>query len=252
MKRWAILFFSLISYAITGAALVTLGLFLDHHFLPLMAQPDPNASLFSNLMINLGLLSLFGLQHSIMARQRFKDWLSLSHAMERSLFVALSTLLVLLICWQWRALPGQLWLVEAQPWSTVLIAVSLCGWALVLASSFTVSHTELFGLRQGWLQFQGKPYQSTPFVIKGLYRAMRHPLMSGFLLVFWATPNMTMTHFIFALGMSIYILIGIYYEENELLRHIGPDYTAYKKQVPMLIPAPWRLVQNSKNKLLPS
>ena len=192
------------------------------------------------IAIDFGLIAAFGLQHSIMARRSFKQWLTrwITPAIERSTFVLASSLVLLLLYWQWRPLPAVIWSVSDPVAVNLLWAAYLTGFALVLASSFIIDHFDLFGLRQVWLNLVRRHYDHPPFSVEWMYRFVRHPLYVGLLLAFWSAPTMTLGRLVFALGMSAYVLIGIRYEERDLLRFIGDDYRRYRERVPMLLPRP--------------
>ena len=182
-------------------------------------------------------LSLFALQHSIMARQGFKKLLTrvIPVAAERSTYVLASSLALLLLFWQWRPLGGVIWNLEAMPAQAMLYGAYAFGWLLVFVTTFVINHFDLFGLRQVWRELQGQPQTKLRFVMPVLYRVVRHPLYVGWLFVFWSTPRMTMTHLLFAVMTTAYILIAIQFEEADLLRE-HPEYARYREQVPMLVP----------------
>jgi protein-S-isoprenylcysteine O-methyltransferase Ste14 len=192
------------------------------------------------LMIDLGLLSLFAVQHSVMARQGFKRVLNriIPAGTERSTYVLASSLALLLVFWQWRPLGGVVWDVRHEVGRGVLHAGFAFGWVLVLLTTFVINHFDLFGLRQSWRAFRGQPQGELGFVTPILYRIVRHPLYVGWLFAFWSTPTMTMTHLLFAVVTTAYILVAIQLEERDLMR-AHPEYAAYRRQVPMLVPA-WR------------
>lgn len=190
------------------------------------------------LLINSLLLGLFAVQHSVMARKGFKKvWTKIvPPPIERSTYVLLSTAILALLMWQWRPIPGTIWSVENVVGQTVFWALFVLGWGLVFLATFLINHWDLFGIRQVWLYFQGKPYEPLKFQATSVYRYVRHPLLLGFLIAFWATPHMTTGHFLFSLATTAYILIGIYLEERDLVRAHGSTYQRYRDQVPMLIP----------------
>jgi methanethiol S-methyltransferase len=187
--------------------------------------------------IDLALLGLFAVQHTVMARAAFKRrWTRLvPPAAERASYVLAASLALALLYWQWRPLPGTLWRLTG-PAAAALLAVQGAGWLLALGSTFLISHTDLFGLRQAWRQARGARYTPPPFTERGSYRWVRHPLMSGFLLVFWATPVLTTGHLLFCAAATGYILVGIGFEERDLRGQLGPVYTSYAARVPALIP----------------
>jgi protein-S-isoprenylcysteine O-methyltransferase Ste14 len=198
----------------------------------------------SALMVNLALLALFALQHSGMARPAFKRWWTrlVPASIERSTYVLLSSLILLLLFWQWRPLPMAIWQVDSGAARLALYALSGVGWLLVLTGSFLINHFELFGLKQAWHHGRSAPATGEqPFVTRAFYRIVRHPLMLGFLIAFWATPTMTAGHLLFALATTGYILIAVkYLEERDLVAAFGDTYRDYQRQVPMLLPVPGR------------
>ncbi len=197
----------------------------------------------SALLVNLGLLLLFGLQHSVMARPGFKlVWTRVvPKELERSVYVLFSSIVLAVIMWQWRPIPVPvLWHADAA-WSVALgWAVMGLGVAILLWTTFLINHFELFGLQQGWLTLRGAEIRGPAFVTPYLYKIVRHPLYVGWLLIFWGAPTMTAGHLLFSAGMSGYILLAIRYEERDLVRHIGEPYQRYREQVPALVPRPGR------------
>jgi protein-S-isoprenylcysteine O-methyltransferase Ste14 len=189
------------------------------------------------LLVNLALVALFGLQHTVMARKPFKRWITryIPAAAERSTFVLAATLLLALMMWQWQPVGGVVWEVTAPAARAALYAVYGFGWVLLLAASFSINHFDLFGLRQVWLEFTGRPYTPLPFRGPWLYRKVRHPLYLGFFLGLWATPSMTVTHLVLAAGLSAYILFGVRLEERDLIAD-HPEYAEYRRRVPMFVP----------------
>lgn len=188
--------------------------------------------------VNVGLLLLFAVQHTIMARSGFKRALVrwMPAAMERSTFVLAASLLLALLFWQWRPMPGVIWSIDHSVAKACVMGVSLIGWAMVFYTSFLIDHFELFGLRQTWLYFQGRDYYPPQFVKRSLYHHVRHPLMLGFLIAFWATPVMSVGHLVFSLTITAYILFGIAMEERDLIRAHGQQYLEYRRTTPMLFP----------------
>ena len=192
------------------------------------------------LLIDLALLSLFAVQHSVMARQGFKRLLTrvVPAAAERSTYVLASSLALLLLFWQWRPLGGTVWDVQHEVARGVLYAGFAFGWGLVFVATIVINHFDLFGLRQTWRAFRGQEQQELRFATPFLYRIVRHPLYVGWFFAFWSTPTMTMTHLLFAVMTTAYILVAIQLEERDLLR-AHPEYAEYRRRVPMLVPA-WR------------
>jgi protein-S-isoprenylcysteine O-methyltransferase Ste14 len=191
------------------------------------------------LAIDIGLLALFAVQHSGMARPAFKRWWTrfVPPAIERSTFVLVSSAVLALLFWLWRPLPQVVWHVDAGLARGVLWGVSLFGWLLVLTSSFTINHFELFGLRQVWMHARGRVAKDEPFVIRAMYRIVRHPLMLGFLIAFWVTPTMTIGHLLFTAVVTGYIFVAVkFLEERDLVAMHGDTYRDYQRKVPMLLP----------------
>lgn len=254
--RILILLFGLVSYSIFFASFLYLIGFLGNlqttalaEQLPLLKTLIPysidagreTGPMATALLINIGLIALFGLQHSIMARSGFKGWLTrmLPKTAERSFYVLLTSLILILMYWQWRPITGTvLWSAEASWAVTLGWSVFAAGFGLVLLSTFLIDHFDLFGLRQVWLQFINKDHGEPAFRTPLFYRFIRHPLYLGWFLAFWGTPVMTLGHLLFALGMSSYILIAIVFEERDLMRIHGEKYRQYREQVPMLVPVP--------------
>lgn len=196
-------------------------------------------ALLPAVLKNLGLVTLFGLQHSVMARQSFKKWLTqfIPVHLERSTYVLVTGILLTFVLWQWEPIGGTIWSVAAGTAGYyVLYGLFFLGWALLFVSSFLINHFDLFGLRQAYLHMVGKPYKPLRFKVIFLYKATRHPLYLGIVLGIWCTPVMTLTHLLFAVLLTFYVLIGIYYEEKDLMRDFGKDYQVYKRRVPKLIP----------------
>lgn len=190
------------------------------------------------LVVNALLVGLFGLQHAVMARDGFKSRLTryLPEPMERSTFVLAASLVLGLMLWQWRAIPNVTWAVDV-PWIRAAMWCGFAaGWGLVLYSSLLIDHFDLFGLRQVWLYYRGRPYRPVTFATRSLYEYVRHPMMLGFLLAFWSVPSMSWGHLLFATFMTGYMLVGIHMEERSLMRKLGDEYCRYRDVTPMLIP----------------
>ncbi len=199
----------------------------------------PGAPWLTALGIDIALLTVFAVQHSGMARPAFKRWWTrfVPASIERSTFVLASSAVLGLVFWLWHPLPQSIWHVESAVVRVGLWGVSLFGWLLVLTSSFTIDHFELFGLRQVWRNGQGHAGKEEPFVIRAMYRIVRHPLMLGFLIAFWVTPQMTVGHLLFAIVVTGYIIVAVrFLEERDLIAVHGDAYRDYQRQVPMLLP----------------
>lgn len=195
--------------------------------------------LLVGVAIDLGLLGLFALQHSVMARPWFKaGWTRfVPPALERSTYVLFSSLALIFLFWQWRPLGGVVWSVEQPVGRAVLWTLFGFGWGLVLVSTFLINHFDLFGLRQVWLFLRGRPYTRLVFGTPGPYRLVRHPLYLGWLFAFWMTPTMTFAHLLFAVVTTVYILLAIQWEEKDLLHEHGASYERYRRSVPMIVPS---------------
>ena len=194
----------------------------------------------SAVLVDSVLLALFAVPHSVMARPAFKRWWTkfVPPPVERSTYVLVSSLLLGLLFWQWRPIPSVVWHVGHPAGRWLLHAVFWIGWVIVLLSTFLISHFDLFGLRQVYLHASARPYTPVGFKYRGLYRYVRHPIMLGFLLAFWATPTMTAGHLLFAGATTAYILIALQLEERDLVSFHGEQYRAYQQQVRMLLPFP--------------
>ena len=198
---------------------------------------QPHEILSEAIVVNLLLMSLFAIQHSVMARPAFKRWSSkfLAPACQRSTYVLLSSLLLLLLFWQWRPIPTPIWQASG-PAAWLLISVHWLGWLIAFASTHMIDHFDLFGLRQALAAWRGAEMPSQSFRTPLLYKIVRHPLMLGFLLAFWATPEMTAGHLLFALANTAYILVALQFEERDLIAEFGATYQDYRRRVPMLVP----------------
>lgn len=246
MRRAAVLVYGLASYLVfLGVLLYAVG-FVAGVGVPRSVDGPATAAALPALAVDALLLALFAVQHSVMARPWFKRWWArlVPRAVERSTYVLVASLVLALVFWQWRPVPAVVWRVDLPPAAALLRATSLLGWILALASTFMTSHLDLFGLRQVWLHARGLPYRPTAFTARLLYGLVRHPLMLGFLLAFWAAPVMTAGHLLFAALSSGYILVGIRLEERDLLAQHGDAYAAYRREVPMLLPMPRRAARS--------
>jgi protein-S-isoprenylcysteine O-methyltransferase Ste14 len=196
----------------------------------------------TKLMVNAVLLGLFAIQHSVMARQGFKEWWTriVPKPIERSTYVLLSSLVLILLFWQWRPILDVIWSVENPAGRYVLQGLFWAGWLIVLLSTFLINHFDLFGLRQVYLYQRGKEYTNLDFKKVLFYKVVRHPLLLGFIIAFWSTPYMTLGHLIFAIATTAYILIAIQLEERDMANIHGEAYKEYQKEVSMLIPLPKR------------
>lgn len=228
-------------YAAFLAVFVYFILFTIGIIVPRSVNDGPALPVALALTLDVGLLLLFAVQHTIMARPVFKEhWTRLiPPAAERSTFVLLASVCLALLIVGWAPLPGELWRTDDPLLVVLLWSVCAGGWLLLLISTFLIDHFELFGLKQGWLRVRRAEPAETAFKTPALYRVVRHPMMLGFLLGFWATPHMTTSRFVLAAGMTLYILVGIAFEERDLVRRFGDHYRRYQRNVPKLIPG-WR------------
>ena len=238
MQRIGVFVYGVVSYAIFFATFLYAIGFVGNVVVPQSIDGVRAGSFATALTVDLLLLGLFAVQHSVMARPAFKRrWTQIiPPAAERSTYVLASSVALLLLFWQWRPLGGVVWDVEQPVLRALLQATFAAGWLTILVATFLINHFDLFGLRQVWLHLRGEPYRPLPFATPGLYRHVRHPLYVGWFLAFWATPTMTVTHLVFALATTAYILIAIRFEERDLVDAYGRAYADYRRRVPMLVP----------------
>jgi protein-S-isoprenylcysteine O-methyltransferase Ste14 len=215
--------------------------FLANAVVPKSVDAGVTHSFGDPLVMNLVLIGVFGLQHSLMARPWFKErWTRfVPKPVERSTYVLFATLALVALLWGWRPLIDVVWQVDGVP-ALVLWAVYLGGWGLLFAAVFMIDMADLFGLRQVNEYLHGRELEPLDFQIPLLYRFMRHPIMTGFLIVFWVTPQMTVGRLLFAAGMTVYILVGVTLEQRDLVAAFGDRYRQYQSAVPMFVPRPWR------------
>ena len=240
MSRVMVLLFGVLCYVVFLLAFLYQIGFVAGWLVPKSIDQGAVISAFPAVAINVFLLSLFAIQHTVMARIAFKRWWTtiVPEPIERSIFVLLTSLLLLLMNWQWRPLPEIVWQVESTIGRNLLYATMAAGWGLVLYATFLINHFDLFGLRQVWLHFTDRPYTQVKFKETVLYRWVRHPLMLGFIIAFWATPDMSQGHLLFAVVTTAYILVAIQIEERTLLALHGDDYRRYQERVSMIVPRP--------------
>ena len=242
MGRLAALLYGLVAYVVFLVSFLYAIGFVGNLFVPKTIDSGPEAPLSSALLVNMLLLGAFAIQHSVMARPGFKKhWTKIiPEAIERSTYVLLASLLLILLFWQWRAMPNEVWNVENQFGSLVLQALFWLGWLLVLASTYIIDHFDLFGLRQVFIHFRGSEKSAPEFKEVAFYKFVRHPLLLGFIIAFWATPRMSVGHLLFAVVTTVYMLIAIQLEERDLEASLGEDYAEYRGRVSMIIPwRPW-------------
>jgi len=242
MVRLLAVLYGICAYAVFLFTILYAIGFVGNLIVPKSIDSGTVGTLVESFAVNVMLLGLFAIQHSVMARQGFKRWWTriVPPSIERSTFVILSSLVLLLLYWQWRPMPALIWTAHNPLIAWALHVISWCGWGLLFASTFMLSHFELFGLSQVFAQLFGRNLAPPQFRVPLLYRVVRHPIYLGFLLAFWATPEMTVGHLLFAVATTGYILIGIQFEERDLIDTFGDRYQRYRQQVAMLIPWPGR------------
>jgi methanethiol S-methyltransferase len=238
MKRVLFFLYGVISYSIFFGVFLYLPGFMGNFLVPHSIDSAATVPFGEALLINTALLGLFALQHSIMARQGFKKWWTkfVPKPIERSTYVLFSSLAVILLYWQWKPMGVTIWNITDPFFGSILNGLMILGWLTVLITTFLINHFDLFGLRQVWLYLRGKKYTNLGFVTPGPYKVIRHPLYFGWLLMFWATPVMTIAHLVFAIATTAYIFVAIYFEEKDLVHIHGRDYAEYRKKVPMIFP----------------
>ncbi len=240
MQRSLAMLYAVVAYAIFFATFLYLIAFVGN-LPPVPLTVDrggPDAPMATAVVIDLGLIALFGIQHSVMARQGFKAWWTkvVPKPAERSTYVLMASAVLIVLFGFWRPITGTVWLVANPTAEMLLWALFGLGWLIVLLSTFLINHFELFGLQQGWHYLRGREAEPPQFRQPFFYKWVRHPLYLGFFLAFWATPHMTYGHLLLAVGMSIYMLIAIHYEERDLVGLFGEDYERYRREVGMLTP----------------
>lgn len=250
--RIAVFCYGVICYAIFFATFLYLAGFIGNVLVPTSIDGPPRVGMLRGLFTDLALLGLFAVQHSVMARPAFKRWWTrfVPQAAERSTYVLFSSLALIVMFAFWEPLGGQVWSLDGHAGRNLMWVAFAAGWLLVLIATFLINHFDLFGLRQVWLNLVGRPYTTLRFATPWLYRRVRHPLYVGWLLAFWATPTMTLTHLVFALALTAYILVAIRYEERDLIEVHGESYRRYREQVPMLVPRPGKVAHGAGGQAL--
>ncbi len=242
MARATALIYGLVCYVMfLGVYMYLIG-FLGNFLVPVSIDSGTDGSLTTALLVNVLLLAVFGVQHTVMARPTFKRaWTKIvPEPVERSTYVLITNLLLIALFWLWQPMTGVIWEIDNTIGRGILWALFGVGWLLVLVATLQINHLDLFGVRQVWLYFGGKEYTHVKLATPVLYKHVRHPLYVGWITAFWATPSMTAGHLLFAAGSTVYILIAIYFEERNLVEFHGDGYVEYRKRTPMLIPRPWK------------
>jgi protein-S-isoprenylcysteine O-methyltransferase Ste14 len=238
LKRLLFFAYGVTCYMVFLATFLYAIAFVGGFVVPRQLDGPQQTSLLEALAINCVLLTIFAVQHSVMARRWFKErWTQIvPWAIERSTYVLCASLALLLLFWQWRPIGIEIWTVENAVARTALWTLFAAGWTTVLIVTFLINHFDLFGLRQVWLPLTGRPYKRVSFRTPLPYRYVRHPLYLGFLLAFWMTPTMTLAHLVFAVATTAYIVLAIQFEEKDLVAEHGAAYEQYRRSVPMLLP----------------
>lgn len=239
MKKIIAFIYGILAYLIFLIAFLYAIGFVGNFIVPKSIDSGTETTFLSALLINALLLSIFAIQHSVMARPAFKKWIIniISPAIERSTYVLLSSLALLLIYWQWKPITTTVWNIENETIAAILTGVFFLGWLIVFLSTFMINHFELFGLKQIVDNLKGKITANPKFQTNFLYKIVRHPIMLGFIIAFWATPEMTVGHLIFSITTTIYIIVAVkYLEEKDLRKSIGKEYEEYQRKVPMILP----------------
>jgi methanethiol S-methyltransferase len=243
------LIYGVVAYGFTLVALLYLIGFVGNLIVPKSIDSGMAGPLLQSVLINVMLIALFALQHSVMARQGFKRWWTriVPPSVERSTYVLFASFALLILYWQWQPIPAYVWTVPNPTAASVLDGIFWLGWVVLVASTFLLSHFELFGLSQVFARLLGKKPADAKFRTPLLYRHVRHPIYLGVLLAIWATPAMSVGHLLFAMMITGYILIGIQLEERDLIRQFGDQYRRYRQRAAMLVPLPGRKFTDAKD-----
>jgi protein-S-isoprenylcysteine O-methyltransferase Ste14 len=240
MTRFIAFLYGLVAYAVFFVTFLYAIGFVEGLLVPKTIDSGPAVPLLEASIVNLLLMSVFAVQHSVMARKQFKAWWTriVPPSVERSTYVLLASLALVLLFWQWRAMPALVWQIANPAVANAVTGVSLVGWLIVLTSTFLINHFELFGLHQVTSNLAGRPMPTPRFRTPLYYKLVRHPIYLGFIIAFWAAPTMTAGHLLFAAVTTAYIVVGALLEEQDLVEMFGDDYRRYRERVAMLVP--WR------------
>jgi protein-S-isoprenylcysteine O-methyltransferase Ste14 len=238
MQRWLFFIYGVACYLLFLATFAYLAGFVGNFFVPRSIDTPSSMPLAGAVVVNLGLILLFGLQHSVMARPAFKRlWTRIiPQVIERSTYVLISSVVTFLLVWFWQGIDLVVWDVQQPLGRNLLWGLFAVGWLLVPGASLMIDHFDLFGTRQVWFYLQGREYVAPAFRVPGLYKWVRHPLYVGWGLAFWAIPTMTLGHLLFASSLTIYMVLASIIEERDLVRHFGPQYEEYQRQVGAFVP----------------
>lgn len=253
VTRCMILLYGAVAYVATLAVILYTVAFFGNAWVPKTIDSVAKAPLLQSLAINLGLVLLFGLQHSIMARSWFKRFLVkvVPEAAERSTYVLMSSVMLAALMWYWQPLGGVVWDVRDPAAIAVITLVYYSGWMFMIWATCMLCHGDLFGIRQAWFAFRKRPYEECEFKTPAAYRVIRHPIYTSWIIVLWASPTMTLAHLVVAAGLTGYVLIGMGFEERDLVRQ-HPDYEQYRRKVPALFPSLRRRLATRGNTIVDS
>jgi methanethiol S-methyltransferase len=238
MSKLLVSLYGIVSYIVFFLSFLYAIGFVGNFIVPKSIDSGESGPIISSLIINMLLLTLFAVQHSVMARPVFKQWFIkyIPVVIERSTYVLLSSLILFLLYWLWQPMPVIVWNIESSIGSLILMGLFWFGWLFVLLSTFMINHFDLFGLRQVYINFKDQEYRHLEFRAVGLYKLCRHPIMLGFIIAFWATPTMSVGHLLFSTITTAYIFIALQFEERDLIGFFGDVYKNYQSKVPMVFP----------------